>query len=65
MSTILQENEANLRQLQERIKSEEKKSMQSDNFNSLDDFGGGDDDDDEILIDTSGRRPPGAKAGTV
>ena len=39
--------------------------MQSDTFNSLDDFGGGDDDDDddEVMIDTSGRRPPGAKAG--
>jgi hypothetical protein len=37
--------------------------LQSDNFNSLDDFGGGDDDDDEVLIDTGGRRPPGAKAG--
>jgi hypothetical protein len=35
--------------------------LQSDNFNSLDDFGG--DDDDEVLIDTSGRRPPGAKSG--
>ena len=56
-----EENEANLRQLQERIRSEEKKSLQSDNFNSLDDFGGGD-DDDEVLIDTSGRRPPGAKS---
>ena len=36
--------------------------MQSDNFNSLDDFGVGD-DDEEVLIDASGRRPPGAKSG--
>lgn len=56
-----EETEANLKQLQERIRTEERKSMQSDNFNSLDDFGVGD-DDEEVLIDASGRRPPGAKS---
>lgn len=59
----LQETAANLKELQERIRTEEKKSLQSNNFNSLDDFGGGD-DDDELLIDDSGRRPPAAKPGT-
>lgn len=55
-----EETAANLKELQERIRTEEKKSLQSNNFNSLDDFGGGD-DDDELLIDDSGRRPPAAK----
>lgn len=59
---IPKENEANLRQLQERIRSEEKKSLQSDNINSLDDFGGAE-EEDEVVMDTSGRRPPGAKSG--
>lgn len=54
-----EENAANLKQLQERIRTEEKNSLQSDNVNSLDDFGGG--DDDEVLVDDSGRRPPAAK----
>ncbi|XP_028395560.1 clusterin-associated protein 1-like [Dendronephthya gigantea] len=62
-----EETEANLREIQEKIRSEEKKSLQSDNFNSLDDFVADDDDDndeedDEVLIDTNGRRPPGAKS---
>ena len=56
-----------MKQLQERIQTEEKRSLRTDNFNSLDDFGGGDEeDDDEVLIDNnSGRRPPAAKPGAL
>ncbi|XP_046856728.1 clusterin-associated protein 1-like [Xenia sp. Carnegie-2017] len=59
-----EEHEANLRQLQDRIRDEGKRSLQSETFNSLDDFVGDDDDDEnEVIMNTSGRQPLGAKSG--
>ncbi|XP_046860683.1 uncharacterized protein LOC124453897 [Xenia sp. Carnegie-2017] len=57
------EHEANLRQLQDRIRDEGKRSLQSETFNSLDDFVGDDDDENEVIMNTSGRQPLGAKSG--